>query len=47
MVKTIMTEMGGPVAFNYVIIPFQTFGSDVGFSNGEPSNFTPYEENLF
>lgn len=47
MIKTLMTEMGGPLAFNYVVIPFQTYGSDVALIDSQPSNFAPYEENLF
>lgn len=50
MVKTIMTEMGGPLAFDYIVDSFHTYGNDnvknMEFDFGEPSDFIPFEENL-
>lgn len=51
MVKSIMTEMGGPKAFNYVVDSFQTYGNDdvknLDFLFDEPSDFTSVEQNLY
>jgi D-alanyl-D-alanine carboxypeptidase/D-alanyl-D-alanine-endopeptidase (penicillin-binding protein 4) len=52
MVKSVMTEMNGPLAFNYVVDPFHPYNGDnvknlgpVYFS--APDQFTTIEENLF
>lgn len=51
MVKSIMTEMGGPLAFAYNVEGFHTYGID-GVKNldslfDEPSDFLPFEQNLY
>lgn len=40
MINSIFSEMGGPRAFNYVVIPFETYSSVY-------SKFLPVEENLY
>lgn len=51
MVKSIMTEMGGPKAFNYVVEDFDTYGTDdvKSLFNKlfERTEFIPFEENLY
>lgn len=48
MVKSIMTEMGGPKAFNYVVEGFHTYDDDVlKWLLENESNFSSVENNLF
>lgn len=51
MVESIMIEMGGPKAFNYKVEGFHTFGKEnvknLDFMFDEPSDFIPFEQNLF
>ena len=52
MIRSLMTDLGGPLAFNYVIDPFNTY-SDEDIKNfryfefNEQKEFKTYEENLF
>ncbi|MDD4973788.1 MAG: D-alanyl-D-alanine carboxypeptidase [Bacteriovorax sp.] len=52
MVKSVMTEMDGPLAFNYVVDPFHPYNGDnvknlEFFNPSTPSEFTTIEENLY
>ena len=47
MVKSIMTEMGGPKYFNYEIEAFHTYDGDYLKNFEEFSNFTTIEQKLF
>ncbi len=51
MVKSIMTEMGGPKAFNYQVSAFDPYGNDniknLIDSILNHSDFIPFEENLY
>lgn len=48
MVKAIMTEMGGPKAFNYEVESFHTYSNDTLKSfNEEDNDFTTIEQELF
>jgi D-alanyl-D-alanine carboxypeptidase/D-alanyl-D-alanine-endopeptidase (penicillin-binding protein 4) len=51
MVRSIMTAMGGPLAFNYVVTPFDTYGQDnvKQFMHDlfNRSEFMPVEEGLY
>ncbi len=51
MVRSIMTDMGGPKAFNYIVSDFDTYGND-NVKNLlklllEKSDFMPFENNLY
>lgn len=48
MVASLMTELGGPKAFNYKVEPFDTYGEDnVKNLFKMKSDFFPVEENLY
>lgn len=49
MVVSIMTEMGGPHAFNYIVDGFHTYGEDnvKFFDNLFDDGFMPFEQNLY
>lgn len=47
MIDGLMSELGGPKAFNYTVLPFDPFGDNVKNLLGVKSNFLPIEENLY
>jgi D-alanyl-D-alanine carboxypeptidase/D-alanyl-D-alanine-endopeptidase (penicillin-binding protein 4) len=47
MVKSIMTEMGGPLAFDYVVEGFHTFSDETFKGFGIISDFTTVEKGLY
>ena len=52
MVKSVMTELGGPLTFNYVVDPFHSSNGDnvkclENFNFPMPSGFKTIEDNLF
>jgi D-alanyl-D-alanine carboxypeptidase/D-alanyl-D-alanine-endopeptidase (penicillin-binding protein 4) len=47
MVKSIMTEMGGPKTFNYEVEGFHPDNGDTLKSFEEPTDFSPIEQSLF
>ncbi len=48
MVASLMTELGGPKAFNYKVLPFDAYGEDnVKNLMKFKSDFLPIEENLY
>jgi D-alanyl-D-alanine carboxypeptidase/D-alanyl-D-alanine-endopeptidase (penicillin-binding protein 4) len=47
MVKSIMTEMGGPKVFEYEVEGFHPYGGDNLKNFEEASDFSSVEENLF
>lgn len=47
MVKSIMTELGGPKVFNYKVEPFDPYGEDVKNLFKARSEFLPVENNLY
>lgn len=49
MVRSIMTEMGGPLAFDYVVEDFHTYNNDIskGFEFVNPDDFSSIEGGLY
>lgn len=47
MVKSIMTEMGGPLVFEYTVEPFHPYNDDNVKTFEEPSEFSSIEEGLY
>ncbi|MGZ3808309.1 MAG: D-alanyl-D-alanine carboxypeptidase, partial [Bacteriovorax sp.] len=47
MVKSIMTEMGGPLAFNYEVEGFHTYNGDALKDFDQNSDFSSVEESLY
>lgn len=50
MIKSLMTDMGGPKAFNYTVTPFTTYGMDnvksLKFTEA-PSDFISFENDIY